>query len=92
MQEMMTILSIILLVLELLNNCILGVWYLNQYRRGEIMSMNMKFKELKPYISVIDRISMCTRETLGYENYSNVSYIPENMMIIILYGWMKKKM
>ena len=41
------------------------------------MSMNMKFKELKPYISVIDRISMCTRETLGYENYSNVSYIPE---------------
>ena len=41
------------------------------------MSMNMKFKELKPYISVIDRISMCTRETLGYENSSNVSYIPD---------------
>lgn len=40
------------------------------------MSMNMKFKELKPYISVIDRISMCTRETLGYENYSNVFCIP----------------
>lgn len=50
------------------------------------MSMNMKFKELKPYISVIDRISMCTRETLGYENYSNVSYIPEKYDDKYVYG------
>lgn len=33
------------------------------------MEMNLRFKELKKYISVLDRVSICMRETLRYENY-----------------------
>lgn len=50
------------------------------------MEMNLKFKELKKYISVLDRISICMRETLRYENYRFLSDVPDKYDELYVYG------
>lgn len=41
------------------------------------MQQQLKFKQLKNYISVVDRISICNKETLNYENYRNIRQVPD---------------
>ena len=41
------------------------------------MSINIKFKDMRAYISKIDRISICDKETLSYENYRFISDVPD---------------
>lgn len=50
------------------------------------MEMNLKFKELKKYISVLDRVSFCMRETLRYENYRFLSDVPDKYDELFVYG------
>ena len=50
------------------------------------MEMNLKFKKLKKYISVIDRVSICMRETLRYENYRFLRDVPEKYDELYVYG------
>lgn len=50
------------------------------------MEMNLKFKELKKYISVLDRVSICMRETLRYENYRFLRDLPDKYDELYVYG------
>ena len=50
------------------------------------MEMNLKFKELKKYISVIDRLSICMRENLIYENYRFLRDVPSKYDELYVYG------
>ena len=52
----------------------------------EVMERNLKFKELKKYISVLDRVSICRRETLRSENYHFISDIPDQYDELYVYG------
>ncbi|MBR6102209.1 MAG: hypothetical protein IKP95_07265 [Ruminococcus sp.] len=46
----------------------------------------MKFKEFRKYISKIDRLSICMKETLRYENYQFISEVPEKFDEYYLFG------
>ena len=46
----------------------------------------MKFKELKNYISLIDPLSICLKETGDYENYKHVGLIPDLYDDYYVYG------
>jgi|LSQX01.2.fsa_nt_gb hypothetical protein len=48
--------------------------------------MNLKLKKLRKYISVIDRISICFRETQQYENYQFIREVPESYNDYYVYG------
>ena len=48
--------------------------------------MKLKFKELRQYISVIDRISICMRETLQYDNYRFMRDVPDKYDDYYVYG------
>ena len=48
--------------------------------------MKMKFKDLKPYISVLDRLSICSRETLMYQNYHCMEEVPDTYDELYVYG------
>ncbi|MDY3773567.1 MAG: hypothetical protein SO023_00460 [Eubacterium sp.] len=50
------------------------------------MKMNLKFKELKKYISSIDRLSICIRDNLRYENYRYVREVPNKYDELFVYG------
>ena len=50
------------------------------------MEMNLKFKELKKYISVLDRVSICMRGTLRYENYRFLRDVPNKYDELYIYG------
>ena len=53
------------------------------------MDRTMKFKELKPYISKIDRRSICILdEDLGYENYKWIQDVPDKYdeMYVVGFG------
>ena len=53
------------------------------------MDRTMKFKELKPYISRIDRLSICILdENLGYENYKWLQDVPDKYdeMYVVGFG------
>ena len=39
--------------------------------------MNLKFKDIKKYISIIDRLSICNKETLQYQNYKCMVEVPD---------------
>lgn len=39
--------------------------------------MNIQFKEFKKYVSIIDRVSICMKETLQYDNYRYMRDVPE---------------
>lgn len=40
------------------------------------MSYDMKFKDFKKYVSVIDRVSICMQDTLQYDNYRYMADVP----------------
>lgn len=46
----------------------------------------MKFKEFRKYISRIDRLSICIKETLNYETFMFISEVPEKYDEMYLYG------
>lgn len=48
----------------------------------------MKFKELKPYISRTDRLSICNFENLCYENYRWIADVPDKYdeMYVVGFG------
>ena len=46
----------------------------------------MKFTEIRKYISNIDRVSICDKDTLSYENYQFISEVPESYDEMYLYG------
>ncbi len=46
----------------------------------------MKFKEFRNYISKIDRVSICNKDTLRYENYQFISEVPDTYDELYLYG------
>lgn len=45
------------------------------------------FKDLKPYISTIDRISVCEYENLQYENYASIEYVGNEYDNRYVYGF-----
>lgn len=50
------------------------------------MERGLKFKELKKYISRIDRLSVCMRETMQYENYRYLRMVPDRYDELYVYG------
>ena len=40
------------------------------------MALTLKFKELRPYISVIDHVSICMAETMLYQNFTFMRDVP----------------
>ena len=50
------------------------------------MSMNLKFKELRKYLSRIDRLSICFKETLEYHNYHHIREVPDTYDELYIYG------
>lgn len=40
------------------------------------MAMDLKFKDFIKYVSKLDRISICMRDTFSYENYRYSKEIP----------------
>lgn len=48
--------------------------------------MNLKVKDLRNYVSRIDRISICQKETLNYENYSCMEEVPDKYDEYYVYG------
>lgn len=50
------------------------------------MKLNLKFGELRKYISVIDRVSICRKETLAYDNYCYIKDVPEKYDGLYVYG------
>ena len=53
---------------------------------GEKKEIKMKFKDIRPYISNIDRVSICDKDTLSYVNYQFISDVPESYDDLYLYG------
>jgi len=47
---------------------------------------NLKFKELRRYISYIDRLSICLKETSRYETYLFIRDVPETFDDYYVYG------
>lgn len=48
--------------------------------------MNLKFKDLRNYVSRIDRISICLKDTLQYENYCCMKDVPDKYDEYYVYG------
>lgn len=48
--------------------------------------MAIKFKEIRQYISKIDRVSICMKETLTYNNYRYIKQVPHSYDECYLYG------
>lgn len=46
----------------------------------------MKFKELRKYISRIDKVSICMLETSAYENYLLLKDVPDSYDDFFVYG------
>lgn len=45
------------------------------------------FGEIRKYCSRIDRVSICMKETLMYENFDSITYVPEEYNNKYLYGF-----
>ena len=53
----------------------------------ELLSFgDLKFKELRKYLSRIDRLSICMLETLEYKNYIWLKHVPEEYDDLYVYG------
>lgn len=50
------------------------------------MERGLKFKELKKYISKLDRLSICRKETMQYENYRYLRMVPDKYDEFYVYG------
>ena len=48
--------------------------------------MRLKLKDLRNYVSRIDRISICQKETLSYENFSCMQEVPAKYDEYYVYG------
>lgn len=48
--------------------------------------ISIKFKELKPFISRFDRLSICTHETGDYENFMRTGDLPDAYDEYYIYG------
>ena len=48
--------------------------------------MDIKFKELRSYISRIDRVSICRKESLCYENFRFITEVPTEYDEWYVYG------
>lgn len=46
----------------------------------------MKFGEFRKYVSRIDRVSICMKETLSYENFQFIEMVPDTYDAYYLYG------
>ena len=46
----------------------------------------MKFSELRKYISKIDRVSICMKDTLNYQNYQFINEVPDSYNDYYVYG------
>lgn len=46
----------------------------------------MKFKDLKPYVSRIDKLSICKYETMCYENFIRMRDVPDKYDDLYVYG------
>ncbi len=46
----------------------------------------MRFSELRKYISNIDRVSICMKDTLDYENYQFINDVPDSYNDLYVYG------
>ena len=46
----------------------------------------MKFYEFKKYLSFIDRLSICDKETLKYKNYININEVDNSYDDFYVYG------
>ena len=49
------------------------------------------FKDIRPYISKIDRVSICNKDTLQYENYQFISDVPAKYDNLYLVGIGRKQ-
>ena len=47
---------------------------------------SLKFGEFRKYVSVIDRISICIRETQQYKNYRFIRDVPASCDSLFVYG------
>lgn len=47
---------------------------------------DLKFGELRKYLSIIDRFSICDKETLNYENFIWLGNVPERYDEMYVYG------
>ena len=47
---------------------------------------NIKFKEIRPFISKINPISICRHEDLSYENFLCLEDVPEEYSELYIYG------
>ena len=48
--------------------------------------MDLKVKDLRNFVSRIDRISICHKETLNYENHSCMHKVPDKYDDYYVYG------
>ena len=46
----------------------------------------LTFKELRKYLSVIDRLSICNKETMQYKNYMFLEEVPTDYDEMYVYG------
>lgn len=46
----------------------------------------MKFRELRERLSVADRISICHKETLQYNNFITIKDVPDSYNDLTVYG------
>ena len=62
------------------------LFYENVDKMQKETLMDLKFKELRKYLSVIDRLSICERETGEYHNYANIREVPDTWNQCYVYG------
>ena len=48
--------------------------------------MDLKFKDLRRYLSVMDRLSICEKETGHYHNFNYISEVPDTWDERFVYG------
>lgn len=51
------------------------------------MANAFTFKNIRKYVSKIDAISICMKETLNYEIFDNISFVPEKYDDYYLIGF-----
>lgn len=47
----------------------------------------LTFGDIRPYMSRIDRISICMEKTLRYQNYEFIQEVPHEFDSLYLYGF-----
>ena len=55
------------------------------YKTGE--KMELKFGELREYISKADRVAVCVNETMNYETYRFIDHVPDKFDDMYVLGF-----